>query len=190
MGTTLLQASLLFGVSVTLGTLVYTMHRALIYPLVLRWVLVVLCIFRWYPLHWSLFKPLGCPMVREARKTLWLARRDDNPYNEPLTAWSDQVHFLYASGLVLALLVWFLPSAPLDRRHCYVAWSATALPAIAVINDLRLSWVASDVRPTVLQFSTRDLSHRCALRLIYGFFLVLGLGTFLAFAFWTIRTQC
>jgi hypothetical protein len=70
---TVFNASLLFGLSVTLGTLAYAFHRAVIYPVVLRWIFAVLCVFGPYPLHWSLFKPLGCPIVREARKTLWLA---------------------------------------------------------------------------------------------------------------------
>jgi len=199
-GNALLQASLLFGVSVALGTLVYTIHRAIVYPIVLRWVLAVLCIFRWYPLHWSLFQPFGCPLVREARKSLWLARRDkNNPFIKPLTAWSDQVQFLYASGLLLASLVWIvpwvvpvvrLPYAPLNRGACLVAVSAVALLGIAIINDLRLSWVTSDVLRVAWQFTKRDQRFPWLLCLAHSAFLVLGGWAFYRFALWTIRSHC
>src|SRR4030095_15564625 len=65
-GEALFQASLLFGLSVTLGTLVYTTYRVIIYPFVLRWVFVVLCLAGWYELHWSLFRVIEPPIIREA----------------------------------------------------------------------------------------------------------------------------
>jgi hypothetical protein len=137
--------------------------------------------------------------AKRERPSGW-PRRHDHPFVGPLTGWSDHVHFLFASGLVLALLVWLVPGetmpyAPPGRRHCYAAGIAALLLASAVINDLRLSWVVSDVLPVRWYFSDADRSvHRWLLRLLlivsYMFILLVGLVLFSVFAAWTICLHC
>lgn len=52
----LVQAAGVFAIALTLGSLAYVAHRAAIYPLIHRWVLIVLCVCGVYPSDaWLLF---------------------------------------------------------------------------------------------------------------------------------------
>lgn len=53
----LLHASVLFAIALTLGSLAYVAHRAAVYPLIHRCVLIGLCLFGIYPLEWKLLIP-------------------------------------------------------------------------------------------------------------------------------------
>jgi hypothetical protein len=101
------QGAAVLGVSLLTGALVYSLHRALIYPLVYRAWTLILC-WRIYRFHSSYLLPLfASPLEVSLDLLRWKRRKDSHYFAAGQSEWGAQVHFLYCStwAIVAALVV-------------------------------------------------------------------------------------
>lgn len=102
------QASFLVFFALALGSLIYAVHRSFLYPILYRFVLLLLAAFRVHKLDARLLLPLVPAPLEVSLDTLRWKRAKDDDYAQPrLAEWGAQVHFLYCSGWAVLLMLWF-----------------------------------------------------------------------------------
>jgi hypothetical protein len=99
------DATVLLGIVLLIGSLIYTMHRAITFHLILyplAW--GILALFRVYPFEWGMVIPFRLSRVERDldRWRLSLCRSQD-PLYAVIAEWGAQVHFLYCSALAILL---------------------------------------------------------------------------------------
>ena len=96
--TSLSEAAFVGAIALTWGTVIYAIHRAAVYPLLYR---VVLIPYLWNAgLRWKLLVPYWSWPEELARdRNRWGSA--DSPEKTGLREWAAQVHFLYCSALAL-----------------------------------------------------------------------------------------
>jgi len=99
------EATLVIGLVLLVGSLIYTLHRAITYPLVLfRLAWLVLALFRVYTFEWAMAIPFRQPRIeQEMDKWRLELRRAGDALHAVIAEWGAQVHFLYCSGLAILL---------------------------------------------------------------------------------------
>lgn len=104
-------ASVIIGVSAVTGAILYSFHRALVFPFIQR--AQIKCLKKTPPEIKENLKV--CTLVSEAEITWDKARwadRDRNGNTKNLKEWADQIHFLYATSQALLFGVLFDLIAP------------------------------------------------------------------------------
>ncbi len=142
------DATLLVGACLLVGTIVYALHRALLYVVVLRvlqLVLAVLCITKWRSVLLCPFRPT--PFEHRLRRGLWRAAEKDPFTHKQVTGWGDQVHLLYCAAWAILLALYVVPKRAwrphTDLRHD--AWVlAVVLAAFGAVANLRLLYAIMD----------------------------------------------
>ncbi len=109
------QATLVVGSVLLLGSLIYTLHRALTYPLILfRAALLATAAFGIFPFEWALLNPFRQPQIEEQLDRWRLdVRRSDSTLHSVIDHWGAEVHFLYCSSLGIFTAIYlgsFLPT--------------------------------------------------------------------------------
>lgn len=140
----LLEATVLAGAALVLGSLIQTVHRALLYPLIYRGLVV------WYVEErrpgfrdlYSSYTPSETEMVITERRWRFAAQHPEVAGR--LGDWRAQTHFLYASsvGLLGGALVPCLFGFAWDPRAFWSVVGASAVVAAgAFVHDRRLMLV-------------------------------------------------
>lgn len=149
--TALGDATLLAGSCLLVGTIIYSIHRAIVYVVILRVMQFPLSLLRVVPFDWCVFWPFRFTRYEhEHLQRLW-RRKEDNLSRAPIAEWGDQVHFLYctawATGLALRLAS-FWKWEPMDARADLRYWVSIffwiALSS-ALLSNLRLLCVEAHV---------------------------------------------
>jgi len=153
------QASILDGVALALGALIYTAHRAVVYPLIYRLILVVLGLCSVYRFDKFLLVPF-VPRPLEVRLDFlrWKRAKDENYAQPRLAEWGAQVHFLYCSSWAVLLALEFgkhITTLAPTSSEPKVWWGAWLIVAAAFISNCRLAYYdsclalrdAPDLRP-------------------------------------------
>jgi len=130
------EATLVLGLVLLIGTLVYNLHRALVYPALIR-------LLGWFALRWKFswrllnaWKPLDAEL--EIDRWRWGCPDDKR---RRWDEWGAQVHFLYCSawGILAALLLGNLVWGTPDGRVPYIFWILFAVILFAgCVNNYRL----------------------------------------------------
>ena len=109
--TSLGDAALVSAVALVVGGLLYTLHRAIAYPLIYR-VLLLFGPLRLDPAikrAWNIFWPSDEERDRDIAR--WKQRNTQGSAASNLSEWATQIHYLYCSGwgiLVGHLVGWLL----------------------------------------------------------------------------------
>lgn len=142
----LLEATVLAGASLVVGTVIQTLHRAVFYPIVYRFLLVKYVDGRRPNLEdiGSCYTPCQTELrVIEARWR-FTAKGGKEPIAHRLADWGAQVHFLFASAWAVmggAVLPTFAGWTP-EVRICALSLIIAVLLVIgALIHDRRLMFV-------------------------------------------------
>lgn len=94
-----IEASSLVGVALVLGGLSYSVHRAVIYPLIYRLLLLLLWLLGRFQFERRLLVPyLPAPLEVRLDRVRW--QRGD-PLRKAVQEWGAQVHFLYSTAFFL-----------------------------------------------------------------------------------------
>ena len=138
------QGSVLVGVALAIGTLLYAIHRAFLYQIIYRLVLGVLVAFRVNYFDKRLFL-LFVPSPLEVRLDfLRWKRAKDQDYAQPrLAEWGAQIHFLYCSSWAVLLALELGKHTPKLAATSYepeFCWGAWAIVAAAFISNCRLAY--------------------------------------------------
>ncbi len=93
--------TLLNIVALIVGSLIYSLHRAVIFPICYRIVLIILCtsLFKKYKFEWEMLI-LWVPTRLELRLDTerWQRRKNEKSLQAELTEWGSQIHFLYTTS--------------------------------------------------------------------------------------------
>jgi hypothetical protein len=137
------EAGLLLGLVLLIGSLIYTLHRALTYPLVLfKLAALVVAIFGGFKFELALVIPFfQTKLERDMDGWRLELRRKQDALSGVIAEWGAQVHFLYCSGLsvLLALFVtsfFIVDENPLTRRFLF--WSSALMMFGGFYHHVRL----------------------------------------------------
>lgn len=140
------QTSVLVAAAFSLGTLVYAVHRAFLYPLIYRIVLVLLAIcgvYRFDKRFFLLLSPV--PLEVQLDFLRWKRTKEDDYAQPRLGEWGAQVHFLYCSSWAVILVLYLggcIPLTPTSSNH--VLWRGSELIlAAAFVSNCRLAYYDS-----------------------------------------------
>ncbi len=140
------DATIIVGIVMVAGTLIYTSHRALSYPLLLLPVaLSAASLLGYVRFEWAIWIPLK-PSRFEVGVDIWRykLRRSNDPLFTMLADWGAQVHYLYCAGW--AILLARLYSAIASPSTCYLAERI----ALGIAAFLFLAGAISNVRLIVM----------------------------------------
>ncbi len=137
------DATIIVGIVMVAGTLIYTSHRALAYPLLLfPLALSAASLLRYVPFEAAMWIPLK-PSQFETALDVWRyrLRRSNESLFAMMADWGAQVHFLYCAGwaILLARLygsVLAVPASPLAER--VALRTAVFLFVAGVVHHVRL----------------------------------------------------
>jgi hypothetical protein len=139
------EVGLLLFVTLALGSVVYAVHRALLYPLLYHMALLVLVLCGVYALDVRLFLPFF-PAPLEVKLDVLRWKRGRDHYAQPRIAeWAAQVHFLYCSGWAMLSVLWLglhLGLRPAPARVTLL-WIAGSVLAIGFVSNCRLLYFDS-----------------------------------------------
>jgi hypothetical protein len=130
-------------VALVIGSIIYIVHRALIYPNIYKIICIILCVFRvikkW---DWGFLLPFF-PSQSEIKEDhrRWSDRKKENSFGKNIVEWASQVHFLYCSAL--ASLFTVVVSSKLGNdydvtRLHYVQTVFGILALAGFVSNLRL----------------------------------------------------
>ena len=135
------EATLLLSTALLLGSLVYNVYRSLMYPIILRLILLVMVLFRLFPFSRDLLLPY-IPADLELRLDTWRWRSvQQDHFSKPVfPEWGAQTHFMYCSSLSIPLAFWFgrLGGAPNHQWWAHLWKVACLLALAAVVHHVRL----------------------------------------------------
>lgn len=143
------DATLVIGLVLLTGSLIYTLHRAVVYPVLYRAALLTLAACRVFPFSRDLLVP-----YRQARIELEMdqwrlkLRREKDPMHGHIAEWGAQVHFLYCSALAILLALYlgrFLPGPADAGATRILLWSSALLAGSGMVSHLRLIYMISRV---------------------------------------------
>ncbi len=142
--------TLLLGLALVIGTFVYALHRAVIYPLLYGFVLLFLALWRHgTDFEWDLLIPLR-PSGTEIRfyEWHWRSLKQDRFWACRLAEWGAQMHFLYccAWAAALAVVLGFLLGEPNPQASYFLCWFSILVALSALASDLRLTFVVKNAR--------------------------------------------
>lgn len=136
-------AGILAAVALAIGALVYAFHRAILYPLLYRLVVCVLCVFRVYRFdNLMLFPLLPTNLDLSLDFLRWKRAKEENFAQSSLSHWGAQVHFLYCSSWSVLFVRWFgihLGLRVTDAEP-FVLWGAVTVAAAAFASNCRLAY--------------------------------------------------
>jgi hypothetical protein len=142
------QASLLLLVALAFGSIVYAVHRSLLYPVLYHLGLLVLIAARVYALDVRLFWLFLPARLELSLDFLRWKRAAACHYAHPRIAeWGAQVHFLYCSGWTIFLIQWLGYRFGLQPTGSRVTlfWIASWLIAIGFLGYCRLLYFDSQL---------------------------------------------
>jgi uncharacterized membrane protein YgdD (TMEM256/DUF423 family) len=143
------EATLVIGLVLLAGSLIYTLHRAVVYPILYRTALLILAACRAFPFSWELLVPYRQARI-ELEMDLWRLklRREEDAMHGQLAEWGAQVHFLYCSALAILLALYlsrFVPGPPDAGATRILVWFSALLTGSAMVHHLRLIYMISRV---------------------------------------------
>jgi len=100
----LAEAALILGVALVLGSFIYSIHRALVYPLLYRFCLIVLVAFHVHRFETRLLLPY-IPAPLEVRLDFSRWKREAHWATSGISEWGAQIHFLYCSAWSILAMV-------------------------------------------------------------------------------------
>jgi hypothetical protein len=141
------QASILVAAAMTIGAVTYVVHRALLYPILGKGILCILCAsgtleFDWTT-DWKLILPYVPSRLEVRLDFIRWKRFEEKHFAQPaLSHWGAQVHFLYCTSWTMLLALWIgstrgLKPTPL---RSVLFWSAGIIAFGAFISNLRLAY--------------------------------------------------
>lgn len=116
--------------SFVFGALIYSVHRALLYPCYYRFMFIIRFIvsgFRRNRWDWGYLIPVH-PSETQINEDFrrWRERRIEKSFSNDLKEWASQVHFLYCSALaiLIGILLTKVPSEckSIEKEHLCIAW--------------------------------------------------------------------
>ncbi len=130
--------------ALVIGSMIYIIHRAVIYPNIFKFLRFVLWVCKRRKWEWGYIIPFF-PTNREIREDFirWAERQKKNSVSSKnIIEWGSQVHFLFCSAWV-CLLVIFLSKElggcmSQTHRIVYIEGSFWILLISGLINNLRL----------------------------------------------------
>jgi hypothetical protein len=135
------ETTLILGSVLLIGTLIYNLHRALLFPVLFR---IVGLITLHGTFTWALFIPWW-PSDRELRVDRW--RWDHlNEKSRRWDEWGAQTHFLYCAAwaVLAALLLGKSVWGQADCRASRIFWPLFAITLLAgLVNNCRLLYSIS-----------------------------------------------
>ena len=143
------EASLVVGAVLLVGSLVYSLHRALVFPLLSRLAIGFLAVCRTLPRDRDLLIPYR-PTKLEVELDLWRWRHNPSIQKElsHLAEWGAQVHFLYCTTWAIQIAIWF---GGLGGREDPIIWWKLFLLSVLTlvagfVSNLRLLFLLNKVR--------------------------------------------
>ncbi|TAK61814.1 MAG: hypothetical protein EPO24_05535 [Bacteroidetes bacterium] len=85
-----------------IGSLIYTFYRSVIYPLLYRFILIVLVLQKKYVFELGMlipFRPTELELDLDTKR--WKVRKDKESIINNLIEWSSQIHFLYTTNIAM-----------------------------------------------------------------------------------------
>lgn len=147
------DATVMIGLVLLAGSLIYTLHRALTYPfLFFPATLCFACIFRAFPFEAAICIPFQTSTLElDFDRWRYRLRREQDPLNVVLADWGAQVHFLYCSGLAIVsalLLGWVMPVP--ENVLALRVFSSVAIIALLAgfVHNLRLLLMLAKYKPS------------------------------------------
>jgi hypothetical protein len=136
--------AILTALALLAGSLIYALHRAFAYRILLALVLLLLMCFRAYRWDVGVIKPLRPSETEMEIDRLRLHWRKDKDALDSITAeWGAQVHLLYCSGwailLGVALSQLFKTCQSIISNQTYYL-AAAILTLVAIWHNARLLW--------------------------------------------------
>lgn len=123
-----------FLVALISGSVIYSIHRSLIYPILYKLTLITLCIFRMARWDWLLLIPYYPSKLEKDRDfARWKFNQNDKSIIKNLKEWGSQIHFLYCSSWAIILSTWM-------AKYCnWISESNHSISRIAIIVLLTAS---------------------------------------------------
>jgi hypothetical protein len=98
----LADAAILGVLALLIGTLIYSLYRSAVYPLIYRVLLIVLCIQKKYEFKPEMLIPWRPTKLEiELDTKRWKLRMDEKSVHNNLVEWGSQIHFLWTTSLAI-----------------------------------------------------------------------------------------
>lgn len=130
------EATLILGSVLLIGTLIYNLHRALLFPFFLR---TVGFLVRW-PFSWKLWVMFWQPSESELALDRWRWKHPERK-RKRWDEWGAQTHSLYCAAWAIAaalVLGWYFWRCPDHRALLVFGILAVVTLAAGVVNNYRL----------------------------------------------------
>jgi len=134
----LAQATIVAGLILLIGILIYSVHRIILYPIIYRIILKIIYGFEWkcsYLLPWKLSKDEIELDVKRSNKRC----EDKNPYKNGFNEWFSRIHFLYCStwAILITLIFGFFinPCDALSKKALHIFLIVGSLTLLLALFD-------------------------------------------------------
>ncbi len=152
-------AALLSLGALVCGGLLYSLHRATIYPLIYQGLLLIPCL-RVHPKiksHASRFRVLLWPTSEVIERDIirWKQRSIKESAVSSMSEWATQIHYLYCSGWAViagCLAGWLLCWAPRPQLSYVAVGLAVLILASGLYSHARYLYVESKVMQNLMRY--------------------------------------
>jgi hypothetical protein len=108
MGNEYLNATFLGVLAFIIGSLIYSLHRAILYPILYRIVLIIFCLTKRYQWDTDMLIPWRpAKLELDLDINRWKRRKENNSIQNDFYDWGSQIHFLFTTfwGMLTALII-------------------------------------------------------------------------------------
>ncbi len=128
-------------IAMVFGSIVYVVHRAVLYPNLHKVICIILSIFKkmkWDSGYLMPFFPSKTEMELDLMR--WALRKNEKSISKNITDWAAQVHFLYCSAFasLFTVIISYQMEDPNVQRLLFVRCLFWLLLVFGLINDIRL----------------------------------------------------
>jgi hypothetical protein len=98
----LADAAIIGVLALLTGSLIYSLYRSVVYPLIYRVLLIILSIQKKYDFKLEmlfLWRPTELELTLDTKR--WTLRKDDKSNLNDLVEWGSQIHFLWTASLAI-----------------------------------------------------------------------------------------
>ena len=141
----IVDATFIGVLSLLAGSLIYSLHRALIYPLIYRLLIILLSLGKKYTFDWRMLVPWR-PTALDLRLDTdrWKRRKDPASLQTELTEWASQIHFLYTTSWAIIVASYIGSRLPSEvtknfdaQAYSIIGWINLVVLVSALITHWR-----------------------------------------------------
>ena len=143
------QAAILGGFILIVGSTIYSLHRALTYPLIYRFILIFFSLSRIYPFDRDLLVPFKpCKLELDLTFERWRREQNQTSFQGKMREWGSEVHFLYCTTwaiLITLKLGHAISNRTNENAFQILTWLAILSLLGALVQDLRSMYIEKKI---------------------------------------------